>query len=51
VFTTAFDEWTRDPEPGLAAAIQSALHDLKAALASESAETSPFEASSAARAR
>jgi AcrR family transcriptional regulator len=50
VFTTAFDEWIRDPRPGLAAAIQTARHDLKAALAPENGETSPFESSSAARA-
>jgi AcrR family transcriptional regulator len=50
VFTTAFDDWTHDPRPGLAGTIQSARRDLKAALASQNGETGPFESSSAARA-
>ena len=35
VFTTAVDEWTREPERGLAASIQDALNDLRAALGSK----------------
>ena len=35
VFTTAVDEWTRDPQPRLATSIQNALHDLRAALGCE----------------
>jgi AcrR family transcriptional regulator len=34
VFTTAVDEWAREPERGLAASIQGALNDLRAALGS-----------------
>jgi AcrR family transcriptional regulator len=32
VFTTAVDDWTREPEHGLAASIRDALNDLRAAL-------------------
>jgi AcrR family transcriptional regulator len=34
VFTTAVEEWAREPERGLAASIQGALNDLRAALGS-----------------
>jgi AcrR family transcriptional regulator len=35
VFTTAVDEWTREPGHGLAASIQDALNDLRTVLGSE----------------
>lgn len=35
VFTTAVDEWTREPETGLTTSIQTALNDLKTALGSD----------------
>jgi hypothetical protein len=35
VFTTAVDEWTRDPGHGLAASIQDALNDLRTVLGPE----------------
>ena len=37
VFTTAVDEWAREPEHGLAASIQDALNDLRAALGPKAA--------------
>ena len=42
VFTTAVDDWAREPEHGLAASIQDALNDLRAALGSEGPGISPL---------
>jgi AcrR family transcriptional regulator len=47
VITTAVDEWAREPERGLAAAIQGALDDLRAALGSGDQGSSPLESRSA----
>lgn len=47
VFTTAVDEWIREPERGLAASIQGALNDLRAALGSKDRDTSLLESGSA----
>jgi AcrR family transcriptional regulator len=47
VFTTAVDEWAREPERGLAASIQGALNDLRAALGSGDRGTSLLEPRSA----